>query len=90
MGKSIIIFDTPTKCNDCPLKIYYPDIDSFVCEVGRSIGKKWGRVDPYFKPEWCCLKEVPNKLSWYTDLDRYEKGYVDGWNDAINEITEDD
>ena len=35
--------------------------------------------------DWCPLKIVPNKLKDTNSLDEYETGFVDGWNNFIEE-----
>lgn len=74
MGKSFLIIDTPKNCLECGLKKYYVEIDTFTCEVGLAVGSRWGHINLESKPDWCPLKEIPEKDS----RNEHEDGFVAG------------
>lgn len=58
MSKSILVIDTPSVCIDCPCHFAY-DTGAVDCGVN---GKELLTDDiETFKPDWCPLKEIPNK-----------------------------
>lgn len=80
MNKAILIMDIPSKCLDCNLCIL--DMDgSISCyyyrkEICDNIGENKSR------PDWCPLRELPDKKNWGEMFN----GNVKGWNDCIKEI----
>lgn len=86
--KSILIIDTPDKCEECPL-IYWT-ISGWACKPTKSM------IDEDVKPNWCPLKHLPQKKngddlyerygSW-TPSDEKEVYYRVGFNDCLDEIT---
>lgn len=73
--------DVPYKCLDCNLSVL--DMDgSLSCyynkrEICSDVGENNSR------PEWCSLRELPNKKNWGEIFN----GNVKGWNDCLKEIT---
>jgi hypothetical protein len=58
MSKAILIIDMPNCCKDCPLCVseeLSPSFDEYSCIVENVV------VDAYDKPDWCPLKEAPEK-----------------------------
>lgn len=74
MAKGILLIDIPKCCDDCPLLEYCHNND--------------GKCDLKIRQPWCPLKIVPNKLKDTNSLDEYETGFVDGWNNFIEENLE--
>ena len=99
--KSILIFDTPTRCYDCPLytSLGYEDDHGF-CDDRNILKQKEAQEKIRFdkKPSWCPLRPLPEKDEEpeeemkdfiYKDYDRmasYFYGLINGRNDVINEI----
>lgn len=78
MSKSVLVIDTPKKCDSC---MYVGTFHSF-CRINcRDI------KDTSTKPEWCPLKPLPEKSTTENDMTDYQCGMVDGWNQCIDEIT---
>jgi hypothetical protein len=89
--KSIVVFNTPTKCNDC----YFNGYRWNVCILTDE------DIDEYVnpnktKPEWCPLRPLPRKKVPYFDpnantYDEEEErsimNEIDGYNRCIDEIT---
>jgi hypothetical protein len=63
MSKSVLLVDTPEKCEDCKL-LYH-------CHKYENV------IIFNTKPDWCPLKELPeHELIWYEDADSdYERGF---------------
>lgn len=51
MSKSILVIDTPENCAKCDLK------DGYFC----GITKRWIDEDCFLKPDWCPLRDLPEK-----------------------------
>lgn len=91
LSKSILVIDTPERCSMCE---FLKRTDEGYCYCGR-LGFDYQTNDymkstPIGKPEWCLLKEVPNKYPEkdYTPMEteQYMEGYEDGYNACINSI----
>ena len=94
--KSILIFNTPTRCYDCPLytSIGYEDgsTDEYgFCDDRNILKQKEAQEKIRFdeKPTWCPLKQMPSKRETdiETDLssgDDYISGYKDGYNRGVD------
>ena len=86
--KAILVIDMPESCFDCPCESEY------LCGLARK--ELFYEADR--KPEWCPLKEMPNKRGKLFLTDRsqkdtelifkaaYTNSYTDGWNACIEEI----
>lgn len=78
MSKSVLVIDTPEKCISC----IYVGIFHYFCRINcRDI------KDVSTKPDWCPLKELPEKSTIENDMTDYQCGMVDGRNQCIDEIT---
>ena len=79
MSKSVLVIDTPEKCDSC---MYIGTFHSF-CKINcRDI------KDTNTKPDWCPLKPLPEKMTiprGARNTDDLE--YAAGYNTCINEIT---
>ena len=93
MSKVMLIMDKPDACIECPLCFKAEEISIGAFEYRRLYSCK--RVpedveDIYLedilhkKPDWCPLKDVPNKIeNAIGDMDYYK---AIGFNACINEI----
>lgn len=77
MGKSILVMDTPEYCLRCCVR------DGYSC--GRTKFPIRGE-DLCKKPDWCPLQDAPEKKDKNPYHNEHESGYVDGWNDCIDQI----
>ena len=78
MSKSVLVIDTPEKCDSC---MCIGTFHSF-CKINcRDI------KDTSVKPDWCPMKPLPEKSTTENDMTDYQCGMVDGRNQCINEIT---
>lgn len=88
MDKGIIVVDIPQRCGDCSQMVYYDDISCYVCEVGRDIGSRWGKVDTETKPAWCPIKSMPDKIVYQTRHSVNDEQFAAGWNACIDKMLE--
>ena len=89
MKKAVLVIDMPKNCSRCKIRFlrYLNSCDmSNKCPVSEF--KEY--ISTYLitntKPDWCPLKEMPEKkeiAECYTQIDY---AYKDGWNNCINEI----
>lgn len=78
MSKSVLVIDTPEKCESC----IHIDTFRYFCRINcRDI------EDTSVKPDWCPLMDLPEKDNFDDLYDEYYTGYHDGWNDCLREIT---
>lgn len=99
MSKSILVIDTPEGCVDCPccfadnVMIWCGKEQDTLCEPGEL-----PEGIETFKPDWCPLKELPQKKEEKQYLTRKDsRGNIEtygesrnkeniGWNACIDEI----
>lgn len=77
----LVIKYMPDMCLNCPLSDY--------SNQGRPFCKaKNLHLDSFmYKPDWCPLRELPEKqVRDYPEYDRYITGWDDGWDACLDEI----
>lgn len=98
--KAIVVIDIPERCSDCPMaNSGTSPSDDWNCTVtwvprnGYMCRKKIKLEDIDTIQSWCPLKTIPNKLDWKVGYVRdkntceiFNKNYVDGYNECIDEI----
>lgn len=78
MSKSVLVINTPEKCDSC---MYIGTFHSF-CKINcRDI------EDLSSKPDWCPLMDLPKKDNGDYPANTSDAGFVEGWNQCIDEIT---
>lgn len=92
MSKSILIIDTPERCSMCE---FLKNTDEEYCYCGR-LGfdyqvNEYMMSTPKGKPDWCPLKEVPDKKKHNRTLDEnacyyHISDFDKGYNKCIDEI----
>ena len=89
MSKSVLLIDTPENCLDCQFCYELDEGVEACCSISdddkdTSLMKKIDCEHGYCqgKPDWCQLKELPNKKNWGEIFN----GNVKGWNDCLKEI----
>lgn len=75
MSKAVLVIDMPICCNECPICASYAESAFSPREYWCTVSDNTD-VDPYDKPKWCPLKEMPLK----------DERVVDVWNSCIDEI----
>lgn len=90
MNKSILVIDTPERCSTC--EFLKENKEEYYC--GRlnetDIVEDYMQSTPKGKPDWCPLKEIPQKVdegNKYTDCEYYR---AQGYNTCIDEILKGD
>ena len=89
MSKSVLLIDTPENCLDCQFCYELDEGVEAYCSISdddkdTSLMKKINYEYGYCqgKPDWCPLKELPNKKN----CGEIFNGNVKGWNDCLKEI----
>lgn len=85
MSKAVLILDSPTTCEECP-------IGNRSMEWGNLVACR--KFEPYLKinltpevkPSWCPLKPMPEKKKHSGIDSMYHVGEKNGWNAAIDAI----
>ena len=74
--KTILVIDEPPCCGSCRLE-----------HISLCMGtaKRRHIEDLNHYPSWCPLRPMPEKLKHDDEVD-YDYGYIDGWNECIEEI----
>lgn len=79
MSKSVLVINTPKYCALCVLRsgVLHP-----FCRVNnRDI------TDLSIRPDWCPLMDLPEKDNGDYPANTFDAGFVEGWNQCIDEIT---
>ena len=80
--KSVLVIDTPERCEDCPCAYFTEGATSDYCRVTDS-----DIEDGMLILEDCPLKKLPQiRPCNYYDFEHYTSGYDKGWNDCIEHI----
>lgn len=86
MCKAILVMDMPKSCRECPLAQNKSICieESYICSPKR----KWVTdKECESRPDWCPLKEMPQKkICKYHIDEKYMRGVKDGYNTCIEEI----
>lgn len=94
MNKAVLVIDMPDNCCDCPLCFDgYGQCDLCIAptctnEYGESVSKEI-MLDGS-KPDWCPLRELPEKESSDLESDEFDDGYVFGWNNCLDKFCGDE
>jgi len=80
MSKAILVIDMPRCCKECLLILRYGN-----CFCVKELRECSGKDKNVRKPDWCPLREVPQKKELYLAINS-EKGYCEGYNACIDEI----
>lgn len=82
MNKSVLVIDTPEKCDSC---MYMGGTFHDFCRINcRNI------KDISTKPDWCPLKPLPERKEYIVPIDNAEllKDFMAvGWNSCLRKIT---
>lgn len=77
MSKSVLVIDTPENCGKCKF------ISEFWCRAMN--GRRVPNNDVI--PDWCTLIDLPEKDNGDYPANTFDAGFVEGWNQCIDEIT---
>ena len=98
--KSILIFDTPTRCYDCPLYTSIDEGEYGFCDDRNILNQKEAQEKIRFnkKPEWCPIKDLPRRMPMRDESEFYlgymngktkYLGFNEGYNACLEDITGD-
>lgn len=83
MPKAVLVMDMPEQvCQKCTLCYETENDDEYLCcATGKLVpdGKK---------PDWCPLRELPEKVHNDNGYDEYSDGYDAGFNTCLKKIVE--
>lgn len=86
VGKSILVMDTPDSCCQCK----FSGADGDCCCLKENIVSDSNMIseEEYLnkKPDWCPLQDAPKKKDKNAYHNEHERGYLDGWNDCLDQI----
>lgn len=82
MAKAILIMDMPECCADCACSYFERDTK----ELNLICGATGEDANNVGKPDWCPLRELPDKKETNHYMNNKEKGIVAGWNACLDEI----
>lgn len=86
MKKAILVIDMPDSCKDCDI-MFKGDYSDW-CPWKDARTDVYDYIKNNTKPDWCPLKELPEKLKG-DDSIKYQWGdYEDGWNHCIDNLAE--
>lgn len=86
MSKSILVIDTPECCCQCS----FSGADGDYCCLKENMVSDSNLIseEEYLnkKPDWCPLRDLPEKKEENKYHNNYERGIVDGFNACINKL----
>ena len=87
MAKAVLVMDdVPECCADCACS-YFERSSKELNLICGATGEDANNVG---KPDWCPLRELPEREAEMTDADDlgrdYVRGTMDGWNACLEEI----
>ena len=85
MAKAVLVMDNPESCFGCNFLYCGGDTNLDSCqarEEARPVDS-----ETYKKPDWCPLRELPEKKETNYYMNNKGKGIVEGWNACLDEIT---
>lgn len=83
MSKAILVMDMPTKCIGCPL--HFVDEPNYWC--GANMKDLLTDDIETYKPEWCPLRELPQKKRTIgKESENDQLCFNGGYNACIDEI----
>ena len=86
MAKAVLVMDMPKCCADCACS-YFERSSKELNLICGATGEDANNVG---KPDWCPLRELPERETEMIDADDlgrdYVRGTMDGWNACLEEI----
>ena len=86
MSKSVLVIDTPENCISCSISRDCSNILE-ACILCPITGKCALDKDAEMIPDWCPLMDLPEKDNGDYPANTFDTGFVEGWNQCIDEIT---
>lgn len=83
MAKAVLIMDDmPECCADCCCGYFERDSK----ELNLICGATGEDANNVGKPDWCPLRELPEKKETNYYMNNKEKGIVEGWNACLDAV----
>lgn len=86
MSKSVLVIDTPENCISCSISRDCSNILE-TCTFCPIAGKSVLDGEAESIPDWCPLMDLPEKDNGDYPANTFDAGFVEGWNQCIDEIT---
>lgn len=83
MSKAILVMDMPKSCRECDLRVI--GSCNFCTGAGGRKIDQMKIINNDIKPDWCPLREVPQKQDYYFDGSIWTHERI-GWNACIDKI----
>lgn len=80
MSKSVLVMNTPDKCIHCPL--LNGNDECIVQDDDANASDSWDEL-----MKGCPLMDLPEKDNGDYPANTFDAGFVEGWNQCIDEIT---
>ena len=85
MSKAVLVMDMPDSCMGCNLLYCDAKNNAESCEAREK--SRIGDLENDDKPDWCPLREMPEKKKTIGTESETERIYMNcGWNDCIDAI----
>ena len=84
MPKAVLVMDMPESCFGCNFLYCNADAGIDSCqamEISRIVDS-----ETYERPDWCPLRELPEKVHNDNGFDEYSDGHDAGFNACLNKI----
>ena len=84
MSKAILVMDMPKSCRECDLRVI--GSCNFCTGAGGRKIDQMKIINNDIKPDWCPLREAPQKQTVNCTDTTHHRFAKDGWNHCIDEI----
>lgn len=82
MAKAVLIMDMPECCAECACSYF----ERGSKELNLICGATGEDANNVGKPDWCPLRELPEKKETNYYMNNKGKGIVEGWNACLDAI----
>lgn len=84
MSKAILVMDMPKSCRECDLRVI--GSCNFCTGAGGRKIDQMKIINNDIKPDWCPLRELPQKKEEIVCTSLFSIAKKNGWNDCIDTI----
>lgn len=91
MAKAVLVMDMPERCDKCLLLLKIPQKDGLALCLARPTNGQEEynpKHEKSCRPDWCPLRELPEKKETNYYMNNKGKGIVEGWNACLDAIDE--
>ncbi len=89
MAKAVLVMDMPERCDKCLLLLKIPQKDGLALCLARPTNGQEEynpKHEKSWRPDWCPLRELPEKKETNYYMNNKEKGIVEDWNVCLDAI----